>query len=329
MAWWGIALVNGPHINFPIVPPARVTTAWQALTNAQALAVHAGPVEQELIAALSRRYANPQPDDRSPLDRAYAEAMRAVWQAHPRDADVGALFAESLMDLHPWDLWQPDGSPQPWTGEIVATLEQVLKLDPRNPGANHYYIHTMEASPRPAKAIPAADRLRNLVPGTSHLVHMPSHIYARVGRWTDAADSNVRAMTVDAAYRAAHPNPGFYAMYMAHNGQFYTFTAMMQGRSEEAIGQARRVVGAVPEAFLTEYAPIADGFMIFVSEVLMRFGRWDEMLAEPEPRPGLPLSYALWRFTRAVALNALGRGDEARREQAAFVEASAKVPAGM
>src|SRR5262249_40325054 len=148
--------------------------------------------------------------------------MRGVWQNHPRDADVGVLFAEALMDLHPWDLWNVDGTPEPWTPEIVATLERVMKLDRKHPGANHYYIHVIEASPNPGRAVPAADRLPKLVPGSSHMVHMPSHIYARVGRWSDAAESNLEAMQVDVAYRATHPNPGFYAMYMVHNAQFYT-----------------------------------------------------------------------------------------------------------
>jgi tetratricopeptide (TPR) repeat protein len=328
MAWWGIALVNGPHINFPAVPPDHAQTAWQALTNAQALSAQAGPAERDLIAALSRRYAFTQPEDRSALDRDYADAMRGVWQKHPRNADVGALFAEALMDLHPWNLWTQAGTAQPWTPEIVSTLEQVLKLDPRHPGANHYFIHAVEASPDPARALPAANRLRSLVPGSSHMVHMPSHIYARVSRWNDAAESNLQAMRVDAAYRAAYPRPGFYAMYMVHNTHFYTFTAMMQGRSREAIQHARQAVADVPEDFLKDYGPVADGFMVLVPEVLMRFGRWQEILAEPAPRGELPLSQALWRFTRAVAHNGLGHGEEARREQAAFAEAAARVPAG-
>lgn len=328
MAWWGIALVNGPHINFPLVPPARAEAAWQALTNAQGLAARASPVERDLIAALSHRYAFPQPEDRSGLDRAYAEAMRGVWQKHPRDADVGTLFAESLMDLHPWDLWQWDGTPQPWTGEIVALLETLLELNPRHPGANHYYIHAVEASVNPGRGLAAAARLGRLVPGSSHLVHMPSHIYARVGRWTDAAEANSRAMEADAIYQAAYPRPGFYGLYMAHNAHFYTFTAMMQGRSEEAIRYARRMVEGMPEEFRRDYAPLADGFMILTSEVLVRFGRWKEVLAEPEPAADLPLSRALWRFTRAAASSALGRTPQALAEQAAFHEARALVPAG-
>jgi tetratricopeptide (TPR) repeat protein len=327
MAYWGIALVNGPHINFPLVPPDKAAAAWVALTNAQALASQASPLEQSLIKALSARYANPQPDDRSALDLAYANAMRELWKANPSNADVGTLFVESAMDLHPWDLWK-NGQPQPWTPEIVETLETVLKLDPKHPGANHLYVHTVEASPHPEKAVASADRLRTLVPDASHMVHMPSHIYARVSRWEDAAECNRQAMKADARYRAAFPRPGFYAMYMAHNTHFLAYVSMMQGRSAESIRLARQVVNGIPEDFLKDYTGIADGFMIFVSEALMRFGKWEEILAEPKPAANLPLSIALWHFTRAVAFTALDRSDDALKEKAEFEKATAAVPAG-
>ena len=327
IAWWGVALVNGPHINFPFVPPDKAATAWDALTRAQARAAGASPPEQGLIDALSRRYANPQPEDRSSLDAAYAEAMRALWRAYPMNADVGTLFVEAAMDLHPWDFWK-DGAAQPWTPEIVDTLELVLRLDSKHPGANHFYVHAIESSPHPQKAVVVADRLRTLVPDASHMVHMPAHIYARVGRWEDAAQANRDAMKADAKYRAAYPRPGFYALYMAHNAHFLAWVSMMQGRSADTIQLARQMVGSVPPDFLQDYASIADGFMIFVSEALMRFGRWDEVLAEPEPAPGMPLARALWRFTRASALTALNRLPEAREERKAFQRAAAAVPAG-
>jgi tetratricopeptide (TPR) repeat protein len=326
MAFWGIALVNGPHINLPLVPPDRAATAWQALEKAKGLAPRATPFEQALIEALSKRYASPQPEDRSGLDQAYAAAMREVWRKYPRNADAGILFAEAAMDLHPWDFWK-DGSPQPWTPEVLQTLETVLRFAPAHPGANHLYIHAVEASPEPQKALAAADRLARLVPDSSHMVHMPSHIYARVGNWEKAAESNEEAMKADVLYRAAYPRPGFYNVYMAHNAHFLAFTAMMRGRSEEAIRTARTMVSGIPEPFLKEYGPVADGYMIFVSEALMRFGRWQEILEEPEPKPGLPLSQALWHFTRAVALAALDRMPEAKSEQEKFLAASERVPA--
>jgi tetratricopeptide (TPR) repeat protein len=325
MAWWGIALVNGPHINFPVVTPERAAKAWEALGQAKARAAGVNPLEQALISALAERYANPQPENRRPLDEAYAEAMHRVWRAYPDNADVAALYAEALMDLHPWDLWTKDG-PQPWTPEIVATLETALELKPRHPGANHFYVHAVEASPNPEKGVAAADRLRTLVPDSSHLVHMPAHIYARVARWDDAAAANRDAMRADALYRAVYPRPGFYAMYMAHNTHFRAFVGMMQGQSEEALACARTMVAEVPDDFRKEYAPVVDGFLVFVSEVLMRFGRWQELLAEPEPPPEAPLARALWRFTRTSALIALNRMDEARAERARFERTAAAVP---
>lgn len=326
MAYWGIALVNGPHINFPFVPPDKAEKASGALKQASAHAQSATELERALIAALETRYAQPQPEDRSGLDQAYAKAMQEVWKHFPDNSDVGALCAEAEMDLHPWDLWHKDGMPQPWTPQIMTTLERVLALDPNHPGANHYYIHTMEASRQPAKALASAQRLDHLVPDSSHLVHMPSHIYARVGDWEKAAESNQKAMQADRLYRAAYPRPGFYAMYMAHNTHFLAFTAMMRGRSEEAIALARQMVSGMPEEFLTAYAGAADGYTVFPSKVLMRFGKWEEVLAEPAPRGGLPLATALWHYTRAGAFTFLNRMDEAQKEVAVFQETAAKVP---
>ncbi len=326
MAWWGVALVQGPHINFATVPPDRATTAWNALQNARARAPGATARERALIDALAARYADPQPADRRGLDEAYADAMRQVWHTYPDDADVGTLFAESMMDLRPWDLWTADGRPQPGTDEIEATLTRVLQLAPQHPGANHLLIHVVEASPHPERGVAAADRLRTLVPDAGHLVHMPSHIDARVGRWNDAAEANRRAIAADATFRAAYPRPGFYATYMMHNQHFLAYAAMMQGQSAVALAAARQMLADVPEDVILAHTAVVDGYMIFVSEVLMRFGRWQDMLAEPEPRSDLPLSRALWHFTRGVALAALGRLRDAERERAEFHVAAEKVP---
>jgi tetratricopeptide (TPR) repeat protein len=326
MAWWGVALVNGPHINFPVVPPDKALAAWDALTKAQALAPGASETERALIGALAKRYANPQPEDRRPLDEAYADAMRAVYKAHPQDADVAVLFAESAMDLVPWDLWTYDGKPRPGEEEIQETLEHALALDPDHPGANHLYIHVVEASNTPEKGIPSAERLRTLVPGVSHMVHMPSHVYSRVGRWSDAAAANVNAVAVDAAMRATDPRPGLYALYVAHNQQFLAFASIMEGRSADALKAARAMVAGIPPEFYQEYGEIIDGFSVIVPEVQVRFGKWEEVLQEPEPPENLLLARALWRFTRAVSLTALGRADDAAKERAAFLEAAAAVP---
>src|SRR5262245_4549933 len=215
MAWWGISLANGPHINNPIVSEERAERAWRALDRALANSASASDTERALINALGKRYANPQPADRGPLDEAYAAAMRPVWQQHRDDADVGALFAESLMDLRPWDLWKPAGQPQPGTDEVVATLETILKHTPNHPLAIHLYIHAVEASPAPERADDAADRLRDLQPGLGHLVHMPSHIDVRRGRWAKAIEANAKAIEADRKYRQRSPRQDFYHVYMA------------------------------------------------------------------------------------------------------------------
>ncbi|HSD27053.1 MAG TPA: tetratricopeptide repeat protein, partial [Vicinamibacteria bacterium] len=202
MAFWGVAVANGPHINNPLVPEDRAKAAWDALGRARALVDGASPVEKALIEALASRYAWPQPPDRKPLEQGYADAMRAVWKAFPKDADVGALFAESLADLRPWDLWTSDGKPQPGTEDLIATLQSVLSLEPKHPLANHLLIHAVEASPHPEKADAAADALRDLQPGLGHLVHMPSHIDVRRGRWQQAIDANAKAIEADRSYRS-------------------------------------------------------------------------------------------------------------------------------
>ena len=208
MAWWGVAIAHGPHINNPLVPEERGKAAWEAIEKARARMDAAGAVERALIEAASKRYAWPQPEDRKALDEAYAAAMEAVWRDHPRDADVGALYAEALMDLRPWDLWTTDGEPQPGTEKVLDVLEAVLAIRADHPLACHLYIHAVEASPHPEKAVHAADRLRHLQPGLPHLVHMPSHIDVRLGRWKEAAEANERAIAADRAYRAIRPEPG-------------------------------------------------------------------------------------------------------------------------
>jgi tetratricopeptide (TPR) repeat protein len=324
MAFWGVAYANGPHINNPVVPEDRAKAAWEALEQAKALAAGASPVERALVEALASRYALPQPADRKPLDQAYADAMRGVFRAYPKDADVGALFAESLADLRPWDLWTADGSPQPGTEELVATLQAVLALDPRHPLANHLMIHAVEASPHPEKADAAADALRDLQPGLGHLVHMPSHIDVRRGRWQPAIDANAKAMAADRRYTSRSPEQGFYRLYMAHNHHMLTYAAMMTGQSALALRTIREMVADIPLDFFRAN-PWADGFMAMPLEVLMRFGRWDEVLAEPDFPEFVPISRALQHYARAVAFAAKDDVPSALREQAAFLAARAVV----
>jgi tetratricopeptide (TPR) repeat protein len=325
MAFWGVAIANGPHINNPVVPEDRARAASEAVARAKTLAAGASPVERALVEALAARYALPSPEDRRPLDRAYADAMRKVWHAYPRDGDVGALFAESLADLRPWDLWTPDGNPQPGTEELLATLESVLALDAENPLANHMLIHAVEASPHPERADRAADALRDLQPGLGHLVHMPSHIDVRRGRWQQAITANARAIAADGRYTARSPDQGFYRLYMAHNHHMLTYAAMMTGQSALAIRTIREMVADIPEEFFQKNA-FADGFKAMPLEVLMRFGRWDEVLAEPALPDYVPISRSLQHYARAVAHAAQGRVAEAEKEQAAFLEARTRVP---
>jgi tetratricopeptide (TPR) repeat protein len=327
MAWWGVAMANGPHINRIDVPPQRQRAAYRAIHQAARLRTGASPVEQALIEAALARYADPPPDDRLPLDEAYAQAMQQVHARFPDDADVGALYAESRMNLRPWDLWTADGQPQPGTEEIVQVLQEVLARAPRHPLALHLYIHAVEASPHPEKAAAAADRLRDLQPGLGHMQHMPSHIDVRLGQWAKAIVANQKAIEADRRYRALAPRPDFYQIYMAHNHHMLAYAAMMSGQSRLAIGAIREMVAQMPPDWLRDNAAIADGFAAMPLEVLVRFSRWDEVLAAPPPPEHLPLSRALRHAARAMAH--LGRSEPAlaQQEEAAFREAAAQVPA--
>jgi tetratricopeptide (TPR) repeat protein len=328
MAHWGIALANGPHINFPMVPPPNAAEAWAELQLAQKNAASASAVERALITALAVRYANPQPEDRGPLDRAYADAMRQAWREHPDDADVGALFAEAMMDLRPWDQWTPKGEPQPGTEEIIATLEAVLKLELNHPFANHLYVHAVEASPQPERALPAANRLRELQPALAHNVHMPSHIDIRIGHWQEAITANEKAVEADKKFRAiVGPPKDLIIVYAAHNRHMLAYAAMMTGRRELALAQIRAMVDALPEDFLKEYAMLAEGLVAMPYEVMVRFGQWDEILAAPDHPEWMPLTRALRHAARGIAFAAKDDPKNARLEEAAFLEAAKKVPA--
>jgi tetratricopeptide (TPR) repeat protein len=326
MAHWGIAYANGPHINNMEVAPERSEAAWQALQRALEHSAAGSEEERVLIAALATRYAWPQPEDRAPLDAAYATAMREVWQAHPDDADIGALYAEALMNEHPWDLWENDGRARPWTAGIVSVLEQTLDLEPEHPLALHLYIHAVEASQEPQLADEAADRLRTMMPGLGHMVHMPSHIDVRRGRWEEAITANTLAMEADHRYRELSPDQDFYRLYMAHNHHMRAFAAMMVGRSELALRSVREMVDEFPAEWLEANASWADGWVAMPIEALMRFGKWEEILQEPELPEYLPLSRALRLYARGVAYAAMSKVDEARAEQAEFHEARALVP---
>jgi tetratricopeptide (TPR) repeat protein len=325
MAHWGVAMANGPHINNPEVDPAHAKAAWAAVGRARAASKGASDLERALVDAIGKRYPDPQPSDRAGRDKAYADAMKAIHEQHPGDVDVTTWLAEALMDLRPWDYWTTEGKPQPGTEDILRLLEEAVGKEPDLPLALHLYIHIVEASPHPEKADVAADRLRELAPGLGHLVHMPSHIDIRRGRWSQAISTNEKAIAADAAYTKRSPKQGFYNLYMGHNRHMLSFAAMMLGQSEKALAAIRAMVANLDPVWARENALIADGMLAMPVEVLMRFGRWDEILAAPEPAAHFPLSRTLRRYARGVAYAAHGEVEKARAEQAAMLDERKKI----
>ncbi|MCE9594254.1 MAG: hypothetical protein K8S98_08670 [Planctomycetes bacterium] len=325
MPWWGVALVNGPHINNPAMDEEHSRAAWSAWEQAHARRERASPTDRELIDALGARYSEVTPADRRPLDEAYAAALGEVWKRHPGDLDAGALYAEALMDLQPWDLWTLEGEPKGRATEIVGVLEAVLAKNPRHVGATHLYIHAIEASPHPEKALAAANVLRDLVPGAGHLVHMPAHIDLRLGDFEAACVANERAIEADRRYEQLFPRAGFYRVYMAHNHHFLAFASMMQGNEQRAFDAAKAMVAGIPDEFYAHAAPLIDGFVPVVAHVLVRFGRWDDILALPPYPAELPVANAVRHYARGTALAALGRVDEADLELVAFRAELARV----
>lgn len=313
ICYWGVALALGPNINAPMAPEA-VPEASAALQQAIALAPHESAREQAYIGALRARYTDDPTAARGPLDEAYAHAMAEVARQFPSDPDAQTLYAEALMDLSPWDYYEDDGSPREATVEIVSTLERVLAEHPNHPGAIHFYIHAVEPSSTPARAEAAANRLVSLITGTGHLVHMPSHIYMRVGRYHDAVEVNARAALADERYIAEYDPEGLYpAMYYPHNIHFLWFAAMMEGQSELALDQARKLVRKIP----IEMAAAEPGMEWMLPApvfTLVRFGRWEEVLDEPEPSPRLSYTRAMWHYARGMANASLNRTEDANVE---------------
>ena len=310
---WGVAWTLGPNYNVPMLPD-RAQAAWDALQAARARVGRARPVEQALITALASRYKGPEPQEppaQQPMNEAFAKAMREVARVYPEDDDVQVIFAESLMDVNPWHLWTLDGKPAPGTEEIVTTLERVLARNARHPGANHYEIHAVEASGKPERAVAAAERLPGLMPAAGHIVHMPAHIFQRVGRYAEASEANRRAVRADEAYLARTTPPGYYPMYLGHNWGFLSYSASMLGRSEESLRAAREATKAVPPEMLD----MMPGMDFFASEPLLamvRFGKWKELLTQPRPPAKYPTLTGLWLHARGMALASTGRTDEAR-----------------
>ena len=325
MALWGMAYAWGPYINNMETPPHLIAQSKAALDLAR-LSERLTEFERSLIDALAVRYQVPVPENRDPLNQAYAGEMRKLHQQFPNDPLVTTLFAESLMNLRPWNHWSKEGDPAPETPEIVTVLEEGLKRWPNYPALCHLYIHTMEASPYPEKALPAANRLRNAMPGVGHLVHMPSHIDVLVGDYQHVILANQRAIEADKKFLEQRGAHNFYTFYRIHNYHFVTYGAMFDGQSELALQSARELVQQIPEDMLREQTDFLDAFVPTAIHVLVRFGKWDQILAEPKPADYLPMSQSVWHYARAIAYASTHRPELAETEFASFKNVRKTVP---
>ncbi|HEU4684432.1 MAG TPA: hypothetical protein VFS39_08025 [Nitrospira sp.] len=306
MPYWGIALALGPNINAELSKD-RERRAIEAIRQARSRLAQASDAERAYIDALSTRYLSNRKSSRTTLDRLYAGAMREVWSRYPEDSDAGVLFAEALMDLRPWDFWTPEGRPKAGTEEILATLEAVLSRTPDHPGACHFYIHAVEASPAPERALPCAERLPGLMPGAGHLVHMPAHIYAKMGKYHDSAERNAEAARADERYLAnAQPSRDYAEGYYTHNLHFLWSSLMMEGRSAESLAAAQSLLATIGEAEARKDR-MKEHYLATRLYALIRFGRWEELLKEPPPPKGLRLLEGIWRLGRGLGLAATGR----------------------
>jgi hypothetical protein len=324
MAYWGWAFVLGPNINLPMQKDA-VPQAWEALEMARARRDKASETERAYIDALSRRYAKDPEAERGPLDRAYADAMRELSRRYAEDTDAATLFADALMNVSPWNYWTPDKKPRENTLELLATLEGALSRDPTHEGALHYYIHAIEAVDA-ARGVEAADRLRPLAPGAGHLLHMPSHLYIQLGRYADAFEANALAARSDESYITQCRAQGIYPLnYFPHNVHFLAWAAFYQGRGQEALAASKQVRAGVPQDMSGNDWGLFESFLSMPLYTMVRFGMWNAILAEPEPRKELRLSTGVWHYARGRAYAATNRAAEAKRELAR-VEALASDP---
>ena len=325
MAWWGQALVLGPNINMPMSAEAEAS-AYKLTKRAMALAPKATEEERMYIEALSKRYDSEPGMNRAAHDSAYADAMRGVMNHNPDDLDAAALCAEALMDLRPWDLWTLDGKPQPGALEIVSILERVLQRNPDHIGALHYYIHAVEASPEPARAEPYADRLAKLTPYAGHLIHMPSHIYMRVGRYEDAQSINARAIAADRDYIKKQNITGMYSlMYYPHNLQMRWYALTAQGRRAESIAAAKELDQAIPDDVIRQ-VPMVEFFRASYYLTKVRFGLWEEAIKEPPPPAGMPVRGAAWHYARGMAFAATSKSAAAMAERDSLAAIAASIP---
>jgi tetratricopeptide (TPR) repeat protein len=324
MAWWGVALTLGPNYNLP-VDPEREKAGYDAVQHALSLQENASDPERAYITALVVRYSNDPHADLRGLDRAYKEAMGKLAARYPDDLDAVTLYAESAMNLNPWRLWTADGKPAEGTEEIVATLESVLKRDPNHLGANHYYIHAVEASLHPERALPSAARLEKLAPAEGHLAHMPAHIYARVGDHFASAHCNEVAIAADKKFLGETQEQGVYRMmYYSHNLHFLAFASCMNGNFAAAKDAAAKLVANVAPG--VKAMPDLEGFLPTPIIVLCAFERWADLLKLPAPDASFVTTSAVWRSLRGIALANTGKTAEAEQEQKQFRDLAAKIP---
>ena len=315
MAHWGAALVLGPNIN-AAMDNAEIPNAYSEIQKALALAPQASEKEQAFINALAKRYAENPPADRKPLDEAYAEAMRELARKYPDDPDAAALLAEALMDLHPWKYWEKDGSPKPWTPEIVGTLETGLQKWPQHPGFNHFYIHAVEAAPNPERAMASADLLGKLAPSAGHLVHMPAHIYIRTGRYHDAVLANERAIAADSNYITQCHAQGIYPVaYVPHNHHFLSAAATFGGNSAKALEAAQHMAMNQDQKLMREpgYGTLQH-YTTIPLYAMVKFGKWDNILKEAAPDSDLSYPTGVWHFSRGMAYMRTNQLDNAAQE---------------
>ena len=326
MCYWGIALAYGPNVNAPM-DAASGGAAYAAAQKALGLKSRATAAERAYIEAVAQRYAETPPTDRAPLDTAYSRAMKRVASTYANDLDAATLYAESLMDLRPWNYWRPDGTPYPGTNELVRQLRKVLSRNPNHPGACHYYIHAVEAV-NPKAAVPCAERLARLMPGEGHMVHMPAHIYIRVGRWNDAVQANQHAIHTDEVFiEGQHPMGVYPLAYYPHNIHFLAFASTMAGRSAQAIEASNTLTGKVNVDVARQVGMLQE-MLPYHALTLTTFGKWDDVLAQPLPPEDIRFSYAMAHYARGVAHAAKGQWPEAQAALDTVTAINAATPDG-
>ena len=319
MAYWGMAMVLGPNINMPM-DSAVVTSAYESVQKAISKLDNETQKEKDWVIALSKRYSKEKMEDRTSLDFAYADAMRELHNKYPDDVDIATMFAESLMDCHPWDYWLKDGMPEPWTPEILSALQGVLKKDPDHMGANHLYIHSVEASKHPERGLASADVLKDLVPGAGHLVHMPAHIFIRTGKYHEGSLANQRAVKSDEKYISQCRQQGFYPVsYYPHNYHFLWACATLEGDSKTAIDAAIRTAQIPPDSLMDCCGlQTLQHFNLIPLYAYVTFGRWQDILNYPEPKDTRPYQKGIWHYALGMAFTGMNNLAEASKELASL-----------